>query len=87
MKESCNECEGEPFHNCEECVDWDAMPFGFVLASPEIGVRVSVTLNPACFTQDEEKEIADMVVRTVNAFVRCRATMLMNPGLYGIKVN
>ncbi len=80
----CEDCE------CGEVLnipDADSLSFGFTLAAPEIGVTVTVVLDPAGFTQDEEAEIADMVARVVNSYVKRRATMLLNPGVYGIAVN
>jgi len=81
--EECPNCK------CAECEDDEKayLGLGFLAGSPDIGVTVFVSLSSEHYTEDEEQEIADMVIRVITAWSRRRATMLANPGLYGIQVN
>lgn len=81
MGDHCKECEGGG------CACAGEGTGGFTLSAEEIGVEVSVRLDHNYYTSDEESEIASMVARVINSWVRRRETMLLNPGVYGITVN
>jgi ferredoxin len=71
---------------CEECELVCSEGDGFVLENEDIGVEIKVTLNPDFYTDDEQNDIGMMVARVIDAWVKRRMMMLLNPGVYGITV-
>ncbi len=77
MKEDCKE-------DCKEC---KCEENGFTISVLDLGIIVTVLLDPNAYDKTEEEEIAMMVARVIDAWVKRRETVLMNPGVFGIAVN
>jgi hypothetical protein len=69
------------------CKEIDFAKDGVVISAEEDGVLVGVILDPARFLPIEEQEIAEMLVRVMNSYLRRRKFTMENPGLYGIVIN